>query len=104
MKTKEQKKKANSNLAEVLENLKGLSESEIEKLINELQHQLNGSPIPDGKYLSIEEVCAYLKVSRVTVWRYTKAGILKPKKIGYKILYARGDIDNLLNGMSHEEH
>lgn len=102
--TKKQLANANGNLAKAIEAIKGLSSEELTELVDELQHQLNGTPIPAGEYLSIVEVCQYLKVGRTTVWRYSKMGILKPRKIGCKILYARGDIDNLLNGMSHEEH
>lgn len=102
--TKQKLAEANGNLAKAIEVVKGLSSEELTELADEVQKQLYGSPIPDGEYLSITEVCQYLKVGRTTVWRYSKAGILKPKKIGYKILYARGDIDNLLNGMSHEKH
>ena len=101
-KTKQQLANASGNLAKAIEAIKGLSGEELTELVNELEKKLYGSPIPDGEYLSIVDVCQYLKVGRTTVWRYTKAGILKPRKIGYKILYARGDIDNLLNGMSHE--
>lgn len=91
-------------LGEVMEALKGLPIEELSFVMKELQNQLSG-PIPDGKYLTIDEVCQYLKIGRTTVWRYSKAGILKPKKIGYKILYARADIDeHFNNGMSHEEH
>lgn len=90
-------------LGEVMEALRGLPVEELSIVLEELQHQLS-SPIPDGEYLSITEVCQYLKVGRTTVWRYSKAGILKPKKIGYKILYARGDIENILNGKAHGKH
>lgn len=82
-------------LGEVMEALKGLPVEELSIVLEELQHQLSG-PIPDGEYLSITEVCQYLKVERTTVWRYSKRGILKPRKIGYKILYARADIDDYL--------
>ena len=102
--TKQKLAEGRGNLAKAIEVVKGLSSEELTGLADEVQKQLYGNPIPDGEYLSITEVCQYLKVGRTTVWRYSKAGILKPKKIGYKILYARGDIDNLLNGMSHEEH
>ena len=103
--TKQQLANANENLAKAIEAIKGLSGEELTELLDDLQQQLNGTPIPTGEYLSIIEVCQYLKVGRTTVWRYTKMGILKPRKIGCKILYARADIDDYLkNGMSHEEH
>ena len=102
--TKQKLAEGRGNLAKAIEVVKGLSSEELTELADEVQKQLYGNPIPDGEYLSITEVCQFLKVGRTTVWRYSKAGILKPKKIGYKILYARGDIDNLLNGIGHEKH
>lgn len=101
--TKQNLANAEGNLAKAAEIVCSLSHEELQELANEVQNKLNCTPIPEGKYLTIEEVCQYLKVGRTTVWRYSKAGILKPKKIGYKTLFARADIDDYLkNGMSHE--
>ena len=103
-KTKQKLANAQEYLAEITKVVQELPPEELIKLSKKIQKELEGhSPIPDGKYLTIDEVCQYLKMSRTTIWRYTKSGILKPKKIGYKTLYARADIDDYLkNGMSHE--
>lgn len=60
------------------------------------KHPHTEHSISNDKYLSIVDVCQYLKVGRTTVWRYTKMGILKPRKIGCKILFDRADIDKYL--------
>lgn len=96
---------ANSNLAEVLENLKSLSDEEKEKVLQELKHEVCGTPVPEGEYLTIKEVSAYLKICRTSIWQYSKMGILKPYKIGNRTLFARADIDDYLkSGKNHEEH
>ena len=101
--TKQKLANAEGNLAKAVEAVCSLSHEELQELADEVMRKLNGAPIPKGKYMTIEEVCQYLKVGRTTVWRYSKAGILKPKKIGYKILYARADIDEHFNNeKSHE--
>jgi len=68
----------------------------------EAQRVEKKSPIPDSEYLTIRQVGALLHVSRSTIWRYSKLGILKPRRLGSRILYARADIDNYL--MKEEGH
>lgn len=53
---------------------------------------------PEEKYLSVDEVCEALRVSKPTVWRWSKSGYLQPKKLGRTPLFRQSDIDNLLNG------
>ena len=86
--------------------LKGLSSNELEEIAEHYQHELNGSPIPEGKYMTISEVGRYLNISRTSVWRYSKIGILRPRKIGSRVLFARADIDDYLNreGGYDEKH
>lgn len=95
---------SSSKLAEVMEAIKGLPVEELSVVMEELQHVLSG-PIPEGEYLTIAEVSAYLKISRASIWRRSKDRILKPYKMGNRTLFARADIDDYLkNGMNHEEH
>lgn len=97
----------NMSLAEISKAVLSLTQDELLEMNETLQKELanKNAPIPEGKYLTIEEVCAYLKVNRVSVWRYSKNGYLKPHKIGNRTLYARADIDDYLkNSMSHDEH
>ena len=47
--------------------------------------------------LTIDEVAALLKVSKMTLWRWSKSGRLKKVDIGGVPRYRRSDIENLLN-------
>lgn len=47
--------------------------------------------------LTIDEVVALLKVSKMTFWRWSKSGRLKKVDIGGVPRYRRSDIENLLN-------
>lgn len=47
--------------------------------------------------LTIDEVAAILKVSKMTLWRWSKNGRLKKVDIGGVPRYRRSDIENLLN-------
>ena len=50
-----------------------------------------------NEYLTIEEVCELLKLSRTTLWRYRKEGIIKIRTIGNKKLFSRADINNIMS-------
>ena len=47
--------------------------------------------------LTIDEVAKLLKVSKMTLWRWSKSGRLKKIDIGGVPRYRRSDIENLLN-------
>ena len=47
--------------------------------------------------LTIDEVAKLLKVSKMTLWRWSKSGRLKKVDIGGVPRYRRSDIENLLN-------
>ena len=49
-----------------------------------------------SEYLSVREVLVYLKICRTSLWRYTNAGLLRPRKIGRKTLFLRSEIDAYL--------
>jgi len=48
------------------------------------------------KYLSIEKTAELLDVDRSSIWRWTKAGILKPVVLGGKRRFRLSDINKLL--------
>lgn len=51
----------------------------------------------NNPYLTPQEVMDTLKVSRVTLWRLEKKGVLKPIRISEKILrYNPSDVERLL--------
>ena len=47
-------------------------------------------------YLSPDDVCAKLSVTRSILWRYEKEGYLIPVRVGGKVKYASSKIDELL--------
>lgn len=96
MKAKIKRMLAKGDLAEIAGALKELTEDELYELIEMLQKHVGGSPVPEGEYLTVDEASRYLKVCRTSLWRYSKMGILKPRKIGSRILFARADIDEYL--------
>ena len=76
--------------------LNELNPDELLSLSQKIQQKLHGAPVPADEFLTVKQVCAYLKLCRTSVWRYSKMGILKPHKIGGRILYARSSIDLFL--------
>lgn len=60
------------------------------------EEEEESSPTPKGEYLTINELCKLLKIGRMTIWRHSKKGILHPRKIGNRVLFARADIDEYL--------
>ena len=39
-----------------------------------------------------DEVCELLKISRVSIWRYTKEGKIPHYKIGRRLLFKRSEV------------
>lgn len=64
---------------------------------------LDGSPPPDQILLSAGEAARLLSVSKMTVWRLVKSGVIKPFIIpGMKDpKYRRADLEKLAGG-NHE--
>lgn len=52
--------------------------------------------IYDDDLLTVVEVAAYLRVSRVTVWRWCREGILPASQVGRNWRIHRDDLLNLL--------
>jgi DNA-binding transcriptional MerR regulator len=48
------------------------------------------------EYLTGKELEKILKISSVTIWSWSKKGILNPKKIGNRTYYLRSEIKGLL--------
>ena len=62
-----------------------------------LQGMLDNAP--NDTYLTTNEVCDTLRVSRMTVYRLEKEGHLHPSRIGSKLLFSRNELDSLLEKM-----
>ena len=71
-----------------------------EKINNafEVEKEKNSEPLINLKhkeFLTIDEVCTLLSVSRWTIWRAIKNNTLKASKIGRRIIIKKSDIENL---------
>ena len=52
---------------------------------------------PPEKYLTIDQVCELLSVSRVTLWSWDKKGILESVRVGNLRRYKLSDIEKIMN-------
>lgn len=52
----------------------------------------------NDEFYQIEDICSIFKVSRITVYRWIKAGKLTGYKVGRSFLFKRADIDKLIEG------
>ena len=51
----------------------------------------------EEKFLTRDEVCDKLNVTKPTLWRWKRSGYLVPIKVGSRPLYKQSDIDKLVN-------
>ena len=52
----------------------------------------------DETILTINEVCTMLGCDKSSLWRWDKAGILKKKRAGGKVVYLKCDVMDFLKG------
>jgi excisionase family DNA binding protein len=48
------------------------------------------------KLYTVKEVLDILRISRATLYRHIDNGLLKPLKLGGKVLFTEGDLNNLI--------
>lgn len=75
-----------------------LNKNDLQELVFSLldEWQSKQQQKPEEKYLSREEVCELLSVTKPTLWRWAKRGYLMPVKVGNRPLYRQSDIDKLM--------
>ena len=80
------------NYGDFLNELRAVVRDELSKT------QSQQTTIPAQRDLiTIDELCNWLNVSKITIWRYEQKGLLHPQKIGSKKLYSYDEIkENLL--------
>lgn len=73
----------------------------INQKLDQIQADLEGlkskpdpEPPTSEKYLTTEQVCELLSVSRVTLWNWQKSEILNPLRIGNLKRYKLSQIEN----------
>lgn len=79
-----------ANISSIREAMKNLPKKELRMLGKELQHQMG---TPDTDYMTVKELCGYLKVSRTSIYKYAKDNILHPIRIGGKVLFDKNEVD-----------
>ncbi|WP_299164233.1 helix-turn-helix domain-containing protein [uncultured Eudoraea sp.] len=80
--------------------LQGVSEkslvSKITDSINEILTANSEKSNFSEQLLTINEVCDLLKITKTTLWSYTKKGKLQSYGIGNRVLYKRSEVENSL--------
>lgn len=66
-------------------------EDTLQKLVSKPEPELP----PAEKYLTVEQLCELLNVSRVTLWNWEKSGILKSFRIGNLKRFKLSEIEAL---------
>ncbi len=69
----------------------------IEDSLQQLVNKPDPEPPTSEKYLTTEQVCEILSVSRVTLWNWGKSGILSSFRAGNLKRYRLSDIENMGN-------
>ena len=62
----------------------------ISKAVESLKQQ-------EEKFLTVDEVCQKLGVSKNTLWRWNKDGYLQQTKVGRTPMYRQSDVNKLYN-------
>ena len=76
-----------------------ISKEELKSFIEDSVSEALGSTKPKestNELLSIGEVCALLKVTRQTVHKWTKEGLIDGIKLGGRVLYVHSEVMNNL--------
>jgi len=55
-------------------------------------------------YLTVKEACAYLEISRTTLYRLRKMGYVPQIGIGAKVLFKREDLEDAFGGLTTIEN
>ncbi len=69
----------------------------IQEIVNESIERYFAAKQED-KFLTISQVAERLNVSKPTLWRWDKEGVLKKVKIGNKVFYSLNSVNEKLEG------
>ena len=75
-----------------------ISIDDLRQVFNEFQDERDlelAKNCSENTYLSSEEVCQYLHISKTTLWRWKKENYLHPVKIGSSFRYLKSDVEKL---------
>lgn len=74
--------------------LNDLLEKAVEKALAKLQPPTTAETKP--KYITRDEACSMLKISKVTLWKLTKANLINCYRIGGRVLYSESEIQQAI--------
>jgi len=57
----------------------------------------------ENEWLTVKEVAAHLRVSRITIWRWCNLGVIPAFRIGHSWRIRREDLQNFIGGGRHLE-
>jgi excisionase family DNA binding protein len=57
----------------------------------------HNEPLLQNEVLTVREVASYLRVNRVTVWRWCQQGVIPATRVGRTWRIHRDDVLNLFN-------
>ena len=80
--------------------LKQISVSDFKEIISdtlrdEIRNTISAKPSQE-QYLTRKETAKLLQISLVTLWSWSKEGIIQSYTIGSRVRYKKSDIDNAL--------
>lgn len=89
------------NTSEILSNnmsLAILNMADLKELFLNWQEEMNQKPLKvESPLLTPDEVASKYRISKVTLWRWVKDGLLKPVKMGRKTFYRQSDIERVFD-------
>ena len=89
------------NTSEILSNnmsLAILNMADLKELFLNWQEEMNQKPLKvESPLLTPDEVASKYRISKVTLWRWDKEGLLKPIKMGRKSFYRQSDIERVFD-------
>lgn len=69
-------------------------------VISALERYMSAPSIIEDEIFTPKEAAKYLKVSTVTLWKWTKINMLPVNKKGKVVRYRKKDLDNALKNLS----
>ncbi|MDN5284998.1 MAG: DNA-binding protein [Mucilaginibacter sp.] len=72
----------------------GASDQETKKIIDRPKRELNGRV-----YLSIQDTCTLLNISRTSLWRLVNQEVIKAYNLGGRKIIKRAEIDKLFTNL-----
>ena len=55
------------------------------------------------KLYTVKEVLDMLRISRATLYRHMESGLIKPLKLGRRVLFTEDELNNLLKRLKGEK-